>query len=70
MSFGLLSGEEPLCAWRRFYFPQHMQMMRWGRRSGFLHCAAHDDAVSGFGRNDIFLYSGKRTGNSNCFVAG
>jgi hypothetical protein len=24
-------------------------------RSGFLHCAAHDETVSDFGRNDDFL---------------
>ena len=30
---------------------------RW--RSGFLHCAAHDETVSSFGRNDVFCWVGR-----------
>jgi hypothetical protein len=41
--------------------------MRLGKRSGFLLCAAHGEAVSSFGRNDGFYGWEKRgNGNSNC----
>src|SRR6266702_3832608 len=32
--------------------------MLFGLRSRFLHCAAHDETVSSFGRNDSFLWLG------------
>jgi hypothetical protein len=35
--------------------------MLFGQRSGFLHCAAHDEAVGCFGRNDGFVASVKIT---------
>jgi hypothetical protein len=37
-------------------FSHHVRMMRCEGRGGFLNCAAHDDALSVFGRNDTFLY--------------
>jgi hypothetical protein len=42
---------------------------RLGQRSGFLRCAAHDRAVSSFGRNDDFwgwLWVGWRKSGSRC----
>jgi hypothetical protein len=39
-----------------------------GSRRGFLRCAAHDEAVIGFGQNDGFGVGEKKNGNgkSNC----
>jgi hypothetical protein len=50
----------------------HPERVGWWRRtsngkgnSGFLRCAAHDETVSSFGRNDGSLFVWKRTGTSN-----
>jgi hypothetical protein len=34
-------------------------------KADFLHCAAHDETVSRFGRKDSFFDGVEKTGNSN-----
>jgi len=41
-----------------------VKMLAKRLRSGFLHCAAHDEAVSSFGRNDEFWVGAKTVSDS------
>ena len=49
---------------RRRMTTKKMQQQRQKRNAGSLHCATHDETVSGFGRDDAFLGEAEKLENS------
>jgi hypothetical protein len=53
MSDGLLAGKSLGGEWRSAaVVRQRRRKTKYKGNSGFLHCAAHDETVNSFGRND------------------